>query len=136
MYKKTLPVIAKFEDRLRNFHTEKSKQDMVVRRIDEVLCQKADKMYINELKQEFHNIFASKEQQQDAIENMDTSLADFSARMKELDALVKFQTKQVQKDMYSAVRKIFIQHQGKEDAANDAGGAGGSVNMSALTANL
>jgi vacuolar-type H+-ATPase subunit I/STV1 len=44
LYKQTLPEIKKFEDRLHNYHTQQDKQNEVLRRFDEVLAEKGNRM--------------------------------------------------------------------------------------------
>lgn len=50
LYKKTLPAISTFEDKLREHKDHNDKIDLVMRRLDEVLCLKADKDNLKEFR--------------------------------------------------------------------------------------
>ena len=109
LYNKVNPAISRFEDRLKEFHTEKLKSDEIMKRFDEVLCEKADKILFKELRSDIDLNYASKVEQVKAVDQIDTSIKEFTVRVNELDELVRFQSRQIQKDMYSAVRRIFNQ---------------------------
>ena len=85
-----MPAISKFEDRLKEFMTEKIKADKLMRRFDEVLCQKADKTLLREMKQDFTKEYATKSMQAEALEHLDKSIKDFTDKINELDDIVKF----------------------------------------------
>jgi hypothetical protein len=50
LYRKTMPAISSFEDKLKENNDHNLKVDMMLRRIDEVVCSKADKDSIKEFR--------------------------------------------------------------------------------------
>ena len=50
LYRKTMPAISSFEDKLMENNDHNERIDQMMRRIDEVLCQKADKAQFAEFK--------------------------------------------------------------------------------------
>jgi len=50
LYKKTLPAISNFEDKLRESNDHKERVDLMIRRLDELICTKADRTTLKEFK--------------------------------------------------------------------------------------
>ena len=95
LYNKVNPAIARFETRLLEFHTEKLKTDEVLKRFDEVLCEKADKILFKEMRSDVDRDYASKVEQVKAVDLIESSIKTFTVRIQELDELVKFQSRQI-----------------------------------------
>ena len=115
LYKKTLPAISNFEDKLKenNDHNEQIK--VMCRRMDEVICNKADKTMLKELRDygsEFYVLKTDNDKTQTMIE---TRIADFGERCAEMENMVQFQARQLQKEMYTAVRRMMNQASQKEE---------------------
>ena len=48
LYRRCLPAISGFEDKLKEYWTELEKAQLMMRRFDEVLCEKAEKTVLRE----------------------------------------------------------------------------------------
>ena len=90
-----MPAISKFEDRLKDFHTQQSKANKMLRRFDEILCTKVDKVFLKEVRADMDNQYATKASQKTSEDLVNTSIKTFSEKMQELDNIVKFQTRQI-----------------------------------------
>ena len=55
-----MPAISNFEDRLMEFMATQDKNGEMIRRLDEVLCNKADRMTITELRAEIEKSYATR----------------------------------------------------------------------------
>ena len=51
LYRKTLPAISSFEDKLKENNDYNERIDETCRRMDEVICNKADRMALKELRE-------------------------------------------------------------------------------------
>ena len=61
LYRKTMPAISSFEDKLMENNDHNERIDQMMRRIDEVLCQKADKTLVAEFRDYSEGSFSTKE---------------------------------------------------------------------------
>ena len=48
LYRRCLPAISGFEDKLKEYWTEMQKTQLMMRRLDEILCEKAEKTVVRE----------------------------------------------------------------------------------------
>ena len=60
LYRKTMPAISSFEDKLMENNDHNERVDQMMRRIDEVLCQKADKTLVTEFRDYSDRSFCTK----------------------------------------------------------------------------
>ena len=60
LYKKTMPAISGFEDKLKVNNDHNDKIDMMMRRMDEVICQKSDRQIVKELREHIEKTFITK----------------------------------------------------------------------------
>ena len=51
LYRKTMPEISKFEDKLKENNDHNNKLDLCIRRIDEVICTKTDRNTMKEFRE-------------------------------------------------------------------------------------
>jgi hypothetical protein len=61
LYKKTVPAISSFEDKLSEYYTEQEKMKLIMSRFDEVLVNKANKEAIVILRDFVNDEFARKD---------------------------------------------------------------------------
>ncbi len=87
----------------------------MMRRLDENICAKADRQSIKEFKEYCEMQFVSKEANKAVALVVEGKVKDFGVRIEEVENMVKFQARQLQKEMFSAVRRAFNQHQSKEE---------------------
>lgn len=87
----------------------------MMRRLDENICAKADRQSIKEFKEYCEMQFVSKEANKQVAVVIEGKVKDFGVRIEEVENMVKFQARQLQKEMFSAVRRAFNQHQSKEE---------------------
>ena len=95
LYRKTLPAISQFEDKLQANNDHNERIDMMMRRMDEVICQKSDRNVIKEFREYVDKTFISKEDNVATIEITKERLGDFGKRCDEMEEMVKFQARQL-----------------------------------------
>ena len=66
-----MPVISRFEDRLLEFMGYQDRSQEMIRRLDEVLCQKAEKTMLKELREDIAKNFATKEEGEKTMDHVD-----------------------------------------------------------------
>ena len=106
LYKKCLPAISGFEDKLKIFMVELNKFELMIRRIDEVMCSKADKTKLKEFINEVTSTYITKDDSKDQSDRVNSDLDEFRETVDRMEQTVKFQAKQIQKEMFSAVRRV------------------------------
>ena len=74
LYKKVLPEIAKFEEKLITFQFDVFSHKTIMRQFDEILMQKSDKMAMLELRRFLEDTYATK---LDTERTMDDKLLDY-----------------------------------------------------------
>ena len=105
LYRKTMPAISSFEDKLKENNDHNERVDMMCRRLDEVICSKADRATLKEFKEYCAEYYISKTDNEKTATLIDVRIADFSTRCDEMEAMVKFQARQLSKEMYAAIRR-------------------------------
>ena len=85
------------------------------RRMDEVICNKADRTALKEFREYCGENYISKSDNEGSSKMIETRITDFGQRCTEMETMVKFQAKQLQKEMYSAVRRTMNQVGQKEE---------------------
>ena len=105
LYKKTVPAISSFEDKLSEYYTEQEKMKLIMSRFDEVLVNKANKEAIVILRDFVNDEFARKDANDTFVQRQTNQMNEVTENVSNLQELVKFQARQLQKDMYTAVRK-------------------------------
>ena len=78
---------------------------MMCRRLDEVICSKADRATLKEFREYCAEYYISKTDNEKTATLIDVRIADFSTRCDEMEAMVKFQARQLSKEMYAAIRR-------------------------------
>ena len=115
LYRKTLPAISSFEDKLKQNNDHNERIDETCRRMDEVICNKADRTALKEFREYCTDNYISKNANDKTQTMIETRITDFGERCAEMESMTKFQAKQLQKEMYSAVRRTMNQAQQKEE---------------------
>ena len=115
LYKKTLPEISKFEQRLQDNNDFNERIVAMIQRLDTIICDKSDRQVIKEFREFVEKSYITRDENKEAKEATEARLSDFALRCDEMEDLVKFQARQLQKEMFSAVRRAFNQHQQKEE---------------------
>ena len=110
-----MPAISSFEDKLKENNDHNDRLDVMLRRIDEVLCNKADKQQLKEFREDVSQTYVTKTDNGDLKNDVNKQIVDFTERITEMDTVIKFQVRQLQKEMFSAVRRTFNQHKSKEE---------------------
>jgi len=82
----------------------------MMRRLDEVLCLKSDKDALKEFRTFVEAQYITKSENEKNTKKMNEAITVFTAKVTEVEEMVKFQARQLQKEMFSAVRRTFIQH--------------------------
>ena len=80
LYRKTMPAISSFEDKLMENNDHNERIDQMMRRIDEVLCQKADKAQFAEFKDYSERCFSTKEDSEQVRTQVDFQISNFTKR--------------------------------------------------------
>ena len=115
LYRKTMPAISQFEDKLKENNDHNTRIDEMMRRLDEVVCQKSDRQALKEYREHVTENYLTKTQSEEIMGKTGEKIKEFSARCDEMENMVKFQARQLQKEMYSAVRRAFNQHKQKDE---------------------
>jgi len=90
LYKKTLPAISTFEDKLREHKDHNDKIDLMMRRLDEVLCLKADKDNLKEFRHQVETQFITRAENEKSIKNTTDAITIFTGKVSEVEEIVKF----------------------------------------------
>jgi predicted nuclease with TOPRIM domain len=90
LYKKTVPEISKFEDKLAEFYTEVEKMKMIMTRFDEVLVNKANKEALLILKDFINDEFARKDANDTFVQRQTNQMIEVTSNVTNLQELVKF----------------------------------------------
>lgn len=105
-----MPEISAFEDKLKQNNDHNEKIDVMMRRLDEVVCQKSDRQALKEFRDFCDITYMSKSDSDATKELVADRITSFGSRVDEMESMVKFQARQLQKEMFSAVRRAFNQH--------------------------
>ena len=89
--------------------TDQNKNELMMRRFDEVLCDKADKTVVREFMNEAKRTYITTEENQQTMDMVNNAIDDFKVKVERTEETVKFQARQIQKEMYSAVRRVVAQ---------------------------
>lgn len=93
LYRKTLPALSSFEDKLKENNDFNERIEGVMQRLDEVLCSKADRTSVKEFKDYCAEEFITRKDNSKFGDNVDSRIVEFNARMVEIENLVRFQAK-------------------------------------------
>ena len=93
LYRKTLPALSSFEDKLKENNDFNEKIEGVMQRLDEVLCSKADRTSVKEFKDYCAEEFITRKDNSKFGDNVDNRIVEFNGRMVEIENLVRFQAK-------------------------------------------
>ena len=93
LYRKCLPAISSFEDKLKEANDRNTRTDAMLRRMDEVLCKKADKTALREFRDFSDQSFETKDDAKVIKGAVDDKITDFSKRVVEVEEMVKFSTR-------------------------------------------
>lgn len=93
LYRKTLPALSSFEDKLKENNDFNERIEGVMQRLDEVLCSKADRTSVKEFKDYCAEEFITRKDNSKFGDNVDNRIVEFNARMVEIENLVRFQAK-------------------------------------------
>ena len=93
LYRKTLPALSSFEDKLKENNDFNERIEGVMQRLDEVLCSKADRTSVKEFKDYCAEEFITRKDNSKFGDNVDNRILEFNARMVEIENLVRFQAK-------------------------------------------
>ena len=115
LYKKVLPAISSFEDKLKDTNDKNERIDLMIRRLDELICLKADRTTLKEFKDFAKEQYITFKDNDKTLNMVEIRVSDFGERVDQVEDLVKFQGRQIQKEMYSAIRRIINQHQQKDE---------------------
>ena len=95
LYRKTMPAISSFEDKLKDNNDHNDRLDVMLRRIDEVLCNKADKQQLKEFREDVSQTYVTKTDNGDLKNDVNKQIVDFTERITEMDTVIKFQVRQL-----------------------------------------
>ena len=90
LYRKTMPAISGFEDKLKENNDHNERVDMMCRRLDEIICSKADRASLKEFKEYCAEYYISRTDNEKTSTMIDVRISDFSARCDEVENMVKF----------------------------------------------
>lgn len=90
LYRKCMPAISGFEDKLKENNDHNVKLDNMMLRMDTVLCKKADKTQVTEFRDHADRNFETKDEA-GVIQEIVTSKVDsFAKRCDDVEEMVKF----------------------------------------------
>lgn len=95
LYRKTMPAISSFEDKLQQNNDHNERLDKIIKRIDEVLCQKADKSFVKEFKDYSEHNYATKIESDSLKSTVQQQIKEFGERCTQVEEMVKFQSNQL-----------------------------------------
>lgn len=101
LYKKVIPEIAKFEQKMINYETEVAKMNMIMRRFDETLSLKANKTVIDKLQEYMDNTFTTKEDHNAQVTKTDEIQSDMLKKLDHLNELIEF----LKESLYNKITK-------------------------------
>ncbi|CDW86627.1 UNKNOWN [Stylonychia lemnae] len=111
LYNKTVPEIQKFEHKLMEFNSDLEKQQIIIRRFDEILTDKASKQNIKEIYQHITLFTESTDFNMFRIQ-INEKFLENKNKIKEVEDMIDILGKNVSKDIYAAVRRA-TQHLSK-----------------------
>jgi hypothetical protein len=93
LYKKCIPAIGQFEDKLSEYYTEQEKMKLILERFDEILNNKANKESITILKSFVQDEFARKDANDRFVLEQSTKMDEITSKTSTLEELVRFQAR-------------------------------------------
>ena len=85
-----MPAISGFEDKLKENNDHNLRLDTMMRRMDEVICKKADKTQVAELRDNSDKNFETKDEAQRIAGITKEKVEGFGTRCSEVEEMVKF----------------------------------------------
>ena len=104
LYSKTIPEIKRFEDKIVEFSLEQEKTEIIVRRFDEIMSEKASKIDLKDVAKNLQQ-YTKNTDFITATKLQNDKLANYSHKIQDLEHLIDVMGKNVSKDIYSAVKK-------------------------------
>jgi restriction endonuclease S subunit len=104
-----VPSISSFEDKLQQYRNDQQKMQHIIRNFDALICEKANKDTVSKLEIYCNDSFALKSENEDLLDNTKELVEATNKKVVYLEELVKMQSKAVQKELYSAVRRALSQ---------------------------
>ena len=90
LYRRCLPAISGFEDKLKEYWTEMQKTQLMMRRFDEILCEKAEKTVVREFINEARRTYITIEDNSEAQNAMNSQMTEFKGKVETTEETVKF----------------------------------------------
>lgn len=113
LYSKTVPEIQRFEDRLIRFALEVEQAQIIVRRFDEVLNEKASRLDLKELTRTLQS-YTKGADFQGVTRGLEDRIGQVAEKVDEVERSIDTMGRSVSKDIYSAVRRA-TSHLVKQD---------------------
>lgn len=85
-----MPAISSFEDKLMVNNDHNERIDVMMRRLDEIICNKSDRVSLKEFRDFVETNYITKEENKSASEGVITNIADFGNRVTAMEEMVKF----------------------------------------------
>ena len=105
LYNRTFPELARFEERLIKFNSHLEKNDIILRRFDEVISEKSSKVDLKELEKLVKTSYTPLDKFNDENEVLNDRISSLSDKNREIEKSIDMMGKNISKDIYSAVRK-------------------------------
>jgi len=88
-----MPAISSFEDKLKENNDHNERVDMMMRRLDEIICHKADRTTVKEFREYCAEYYISRTDNEKTSNMIDIRISEFGTRCDEVENLVKFQAR-------------------------------------------
>ena len=90
LYRKTMPAISSFEDKLKKNNDHNEKIDEMMRRLDEVICSKSDRQALKEYREYVTENYLTRVQSEEIMGQTGDKIKEFGGRVDEVENMVKF----------------------------------------------
>lgn len=105
LYNRTLPELSRFEERLIKQNATLEKNDIILRRYDEVLTEKASKIDVKDLEKLMRTGFTPIQDFKDMFEKLNDRITHSTDKNRETERSIDMMGKNISKDIYSAVKR-------------------------------
>ena len=95
LYRKTLPAISSFEDKLQANNAHNERVDAMLRRLDEIICTKSDRSALKDFRDLVESHYISREENKNTAQHTELRICEFQSRVDEMETLLKFQARQL-----------------------------------------
>jgi len=85
-----MPAISSFEDKLQSNNDHNERIDVMMRRLDEIICNKSDRVSLKEFREYVETNYITKEENKGDADSVSKNITDFGNRVTAMEELVRF----------------------------------------------